>query len=338
MAMLFITHDLGIVRKMADRICVMTEGEIVEHGADRRDLRRPAAQPTPGTCSPPSPRATPPVADPTRAAGGRSEGPQGLVPDQARASSAAPSATSRRWTASTSRVREGETLGIVGESGSGKTTLGRALLRLISSKGRIVYRRPADRRASAGRRCGRSARDMQIVFQDPYRLAEPAHVGRRDRRRRPRASTSRDLTAEERDARVVARPHRSRARSRRTLPLPARILGRPAPAHRHRPRHGARAEVRRPRRADLGARHERPGPGRRSPPRAAAAAQRSRYLFISHDLKVVRALANEIVDHAGGQGGRAGAGRRGLRRPRSTPTPSALLAAAFDIEALPDAA
>ena len=93
MAMLFITHDLGIVRKHRRRRRVMQQGRIVEAGQDGRGVRRPAAHPTRGCCSRPSPRASAPRADATaKTIVERRRRPR-LVPDPARASCAAPSAT-----------------------------------------------------------------------------------------------------------------------------------------------------------------------------------------------------------------------------------------------------
>ena len=154
MALLFITHDLGIVRKMADRVCVMTQGEIVEQGPVGRRVR-PAAAPL---------HAAPAVGRAQGPAGaGRSGGagdpaarrPQGALPDQAR--------LLRRTVGYVKAVdgvslalREGHTIGLVGESGSGKTTLGLALLRLERSQGGIHFDGTTCRR-SASASCGRCA-------------------------------------------------------------------------------------------------------------------------------------------------------------------------------------
>ena len=137
MAMLLITHDLGIVRKIADRVCVMTNGEIVERGVTRESsLRR--SIPIPSTCSRPSRRA------------------RRLPPIRRRRPSSRPRICAcgfpikrgfMRHTVGHIKavdgidleVKEGQTLGVVGKSGSGKTTLGLALLRLVSSEGPIVF-------------------------------------------------------------------------------------------------------------------------------------------------------------------------------------------------------
>ena len=106
----------------------------------------------------------------------------------------------------------------------------------------------------------------------PLRLAQPTHVDCRHRRRGAEAARRQSLGQRARQARRRGAGG-GRPRCRDAQPLPARILGRPAPAHRGRPRHGAGAGIRHARRADLGARHERAGAGGRSPARAAAPAR-----------------------------------------------------------------
>jgi microcin C transport system ATP-binding protein len=170
MSLLFITHDLGIVRRIADRVCVMNSGKIVEQGPVEQVFNAPkhpytrallAAEPKP---DPAPPRPTEPVvmsADdlkvwfPVR---------RGLL----RTTVAHIKAVDGVSVA----VRKGETLGVVGESGSGKTTLGLALLRLISSNGPIVFlgRNIQGLRFKAIRPF---RRDMQIVFQDPFGSLSP---------------------------------------------------------------------------------------------------------------------------------------------------------------------
>ena len=163
MAIIFITHDLGIVRRFADRVAVMRSGEVVETGATRAVFAAPRT-PTRGCCSPPSRRAQ-------AAAAGRCAGA---------ARSAATSASAFRLRGGCSsggrtdlaavdgvalRCARGETLGIVGESGSGKSTLGRALLRLIPSRGTrraspagTLERLDARRCARCGASCRSSSR------------------------------------------------------------------------------------------------------------------------------------------------------------------------------------
>ena len=146
MAMLFITHDLGIVRKIADRVCVMKNGKIVEQGAGRATSSRRRSIPTRARCSPPSRSPIRRRCSRTRRSWSRPTTSRSGFRSSA-ACCARSSATSRRSTASAIAVRKGETLGIVGESGSGKTTLGLAILRLISSQGPDRLPGQADRRA-----------------------------------------------------------------------------------------------------------------------------------------------------------------------------------------------
>jgi microcin C transport system ATP-binding protein len=113
--------------------------------------------------------------------------------------------------------------------------------------------------------------------------------------------------------------------------LSARIFRRPAPAHRHCPRHGAGTEIRHAGRTHLGARHERPGADRRSAARPAGTRHDLAYLFISHDLKVVRALANDVIVMRAGKGCRARQAEQIFDRPVTDYT-KALMAAAFNLE------
>jgi microcin C transport system ATP-binding protein len=170
MAMLFITHDLGIVRKIADRVCVMSKGKIVEQGDVERVFTAAehpytkallAAEPKPDP-APLQPNA--PIVAETRDLKVWFPIKRGLLRNVVGHIKAVDGVTIT--------VRQGETLGVVGESGSGKTTLGLAILRLISSNGPILF-------------MGKSLQglkfkemlpfrsDMQIVFQDPYGSLSP---------------------------------------------------------------------------------------------------------------------------------------------------------------------
>ena len=177
MSMLFITHDLGIVRKIADRVCVMTKGKIVETGPTAGDLRQPAAR----LHAPPARRRAE-----GQAAGRRRDAPR---PSWRARTSRSGSRSSR---ASSARVvdhvkavdgidvtvRAGQTLGVVGESGSGKTTLGLALARLISSQRPHQFQRPRHRQAVLQRDAAAAARAADRL-PGSVRLAQPAHVGQR---------------------------------------------------------------------------------------------------------------------------------------------------------------
>ncbi|WP_024507638.1 ABC transporter ATP-binding protein [Bradyrhizobium sp. ARR65] len=170
MSLLFITHDLGIVRRIADRVCVMNGGKIVEQGPVEQVFTAPkhpytrallAAEPKP---DPAPPRPHSPVvisADDLKVWFPIKRGLLRSTVGHIKAVDGVSVA-----------VRKGETLGVVGESGSGKTTLGLALLRLISSNGPIVFlgRNIQGLRFKAMRPF---RRDMQIVFQDPFGSLSP---------------------------------------------------------------------------------------------------------------------------------------------------------------------
>lgn len=170
MAMLFITHDLGIVRKIADRVCVMKDGKIVEENAVAEIFKSPqhpytkallAAEPHPHALQP----------NPT--------GEIVLKTDDLKVWFPIKRGVTRKTVGYIKavdgvsvEVRKGETLGVVGESGSGKTTLGLAILRLISSDGPIVFMgKPLQELRFKEMRPHR--RNMQIVFQDPYGSLSP---------------------------------------------------------------------------------------------------------------------------------------------------------------------
>ncbi len=170
MAMLLITHDLGIVRKMASRTCVMKDGEIVEHGPAEEVFTAPKHPYTQKLLAA-QPKGEPPQLD--------LKAPVILEAERLKVWFPVKAGFLRRTVSHIKAVdgvsfalRSGQTLGIVGESGSGKTTLGLALLRLISSEGPIAYvGKRIDGLNSAGMRPLR--REMQIVFQDPYGSLSP---------------------------------------------------------------------------------------------------------------------------------------------------------------------
>ncbi|WP_052042319.1 ABC transporter ATP-binding protein [Paracoccus sphaerophysae] len=170
LSMLFISHDLGIVRRIADRVCVMQGGEIVEQGPVAQIFANPrhpytrrllAAEPK-GIAEPIDPAAPEIVA--TRDLKVWFPIKRGFL----RRTVGHIKAVNR----ATLSVRAGETLGIVGESGSGKTTLALAIMRLIESRGPIIFM-GRDISGLSGRALRRLRRDMQIVFQDPYGSLSP---------------------------------------------------------------------------------------------------------------------------------------------------------------------
>ena len=170
MAMLLITHDLGIVRKMADRVCVMNDGEIVERGATR-DIFAAPKHPYTKHLIASEPKGSPPAADAKAKTILEAKDLRVWFPIR-RGLLRATVGHIKAVDGIDLAVKEGQTLGVVGESGSGKTTLGLALLRLISSEGPIVY---LGNRIDGydSKRMRPLRRHMQIVFQDPYGSLSP---------------------------------------------------------------------------------------------------------------------------------------------------------------------
>ena len=170
MARLLITHDLGVVRKMAEEVCVMKDGEIVERGVTEDIFDHPKHAYTKHLIES-EPKGLPPAANPNAKVI--------LKADDLRVWFPIKRGFLRRTVGHIKavdgidvEVKEGQTLAVVGESGSGKTTLGLALLRLISSEGPIVYLGDhIDGLDSKRMRPYR--RDLQIVFQDPYGSLSP---------------------------------------------------------------------------------------------------------------------------------------------------------------------
>ncbi|SPF79945.1 ABC transporter ATP-binding protein [Pseudoprimorskyibacter insulae] len=170
MSMLFITHDLGIVRKIADRVCVMKDGQIVESGPTQQIFANPQHPYTQMLLS----------AEPT----GLPEAVAENAPVVAEGTNMRiwfPIKTGfmRKVTGhvkavndATLTVRAGETIGIVGESGSGKSTLALALMRLIQSEGGLHFE-GRDLRRLSGRDLRQLRSQMQIVFQDPFGSLSP---------------------------------------------------------------------------------------------------------------------------------------------------------------------
>ena len=330
MALLFITHDLGIVRKMADRVCVMTKGHIVEQGNTEEIFTRPQNPYTRHLLAA-EPKGTPPRSDPSA--------PVVMAADNLKIWFPIKRGFLRRVVGHIKAVdgvsiavREGQTLGVVGESGSGKTTLGLALMRLISSEGPIVFL--GQNIAGKNFKEMRPLRgDMQIVFQDPYGSLSP------------RMSVG-DIVAEGLKIHFPALTPRERERK------VARGLEEvgldPSTAHRYphefsggqRQRIAvARAMVLEPKFVML----DEPTSALDMSVQAQVVdllrdLQRRRnlaYLFISHDLKVVRALANDIIVMRAGKVVEHGPAARVFESPETDYT-KALMAAAFHIAIAPE--
>ena len=241
MSMLFITHDLGIVRKLADRVCVMQRGKIVEQGEVERVFTAPehpytrallAAEPKPDP-APPCPDA--PIVIQTEDLKVWFPIKRGVLRKVVGHIKAVDGVSIE--------LRKGETLGVVGESGSGKTTLGLAILRLISSTGPIVFMgNEIDGLKFKQMRPFRH--NMQIVFQDPYGSLSP-RMSVSDIIEEGLWVHHPGLSRAEREKRVVDALNRRRARPADPISLSARVLGRSAPAHRRCARTGSRADVHR---------------------------------------------------------------------------------------------
>src|SRR3954468_5785472 len=170
MSLLFITHDLGIVRRIADRVCVMNGGKIVEQGLVEQVFTAPKHPYTKALlAAEPKPDPAPP----------RPDAPVVISSDDLKVWFPIKRGLFRKTVGHIKAVdgvsiavRKGETLGVVGESGSGKTTLGLAILRLISSDGPVVFM-GANIQGLKFKEMRPHRRDMQIVFQDPYGSLSP---------------------------------------------------------------------------------------------------------------------------------------------------------------------
>ena len=170
MAILFITHDMGIVRRLADRLCVMQQGRVVEAGVAADVLERPRHPYTRHLLAA-TPKGAPEPGDAASAPVLACEDLKVWYPVKAGVLRRTVDHV-RAVDGVSVEIREGRTVGVVGESGSGKTTLGMALLRLAASEGAVRY----DGRDVRGLRSAALRplrRDMQVVFQDPYGSLNP---------------------------------------------------------------------------------------------------------------------------------------------------------------------
>ncbi len=330
MALLFITHDLGIVRKVAHRVCVMTDGHIVEQGPTERIFDAPEHAYTKHLLAA-EPKGAPPLSDPSAPLVMEAKDLKVWFPIR-RGFLRKTVGYIKAVDGVDIAVREGQTLGVVGESGSGKTTLGLALLRLISSEGPIVFLG----NSIAGRNFKEMRplrREMQIVFQDPYgslspRLSVGDIVGEGLKVHEPQ------MSAAEREKRVAAAlvevgldpstshryPHEFSGGQRQRIAVARAMVLEPKFVMLDEPTSAldmsVQAQV-----VDL-----------------LRDLQRRRnlaYLFISHDLKVVKALANDILVMRAGKVVEGGPAAEVFAHPQSDYT-RALMAAAFDIAAAPE--
>jgi len=329
MALLLITHDLTIVRKMADEICIMTQGEIVETGPAAAIFARPQ-HPYTRRLLAAEPKGRPPPADPAA--------PELMRAGDLRVWFPIRSGVLRRVRGHVRAVegvslelRTGTTLGVVGESGSGKTTLGLALLRLTAAEGEIRFAEQ-DIAALGQRRLRPLRREMQVVFQDPFSSLSPrlsvaqiVEEGLKVHRLAANAAERRrlietalaevglDAGAAERYPHEFSGGQRQRIAIARALVLKPRfvVLDEPTSA------------------LDMSVQAQIVELLRELQRRHGLA-----YLFISHDLRVVRALAHEILVMKDGRIVESGSTERVMTTPEH-PYTRALMAAAFDLAAVP---
>ncbi|WP_454288588.1 ABC transporter ATP-binding protein [Rhizobium arsenicireducens] len=328
MSMLFITHDLGIVRKFADKVCVMTKGQIVESGPVEDIFTNPQHDYTKKLLAS-EPRGEPPTLDETK--------PVVMQGDDIRVWFPIKAGFLRKVVDHVKAVdgvdmvlRAGQTLGVVGESGSGKTTLGLALARLISSKGRISFiGQDIDGYSFAEMRPLRDR--LQIVFQDPFGSLSPRmSVG--EIIAEGLKVHERKLSAAERDARVCwaldevgldtatrwRYPHEFSGGQRQRIAIARAMVLKPRFVMLDEPTSAldmtVQAQVVDLLR-DLQKKHD------------------LAYLFISHDLRVVKALANEVIVMRAGKVVEQGPATEIFHAPKADYT-RALMAAAFNLEAV----
>ena len=289
MSMLFITHDLGIVRRIADRVCVMKDGEIVEQGKTADIFSNPRHPYTQMLLAAESTGAPAPVpADAKLVA--ETDALRIWFPIQ-RGLLKRTVGHVKAVNAATLAVREGETVGIVGESGSGKTTLALAIMRLISSKGRIVFQgRDIEGLSQRDVRPLRS--EMQIVFQDPFGslsprmtvaeiIAEGLAIHDVEGSDNPRQLVANIMTEVGLDPATMDRyPHEFSGGQRQRIAIARAMILRPRLLVLDEPTSALDMTVQ-VQIVDL--------------LRRLQEKHRLAYLFISHDLKVVRALSHKVL-------------------------------------------
>ncbi|MBR2574821.1 MAG: ABC transporter ATP-binding protein [Loktanella sp.] len=328
MSMLFITHDLTIVRKIADRVCVMKDGVIVEEGPTAALFANPQHAYTQSLLAAESTGAPAPVP---------ADAPMVLETDAARIWFPITAGLLKRTVghikavnSATLTLREGETLGIVGESGSGKTTLALAVMRLIRSEGRISFA-GRDIHSLTQRQMRPLRSDMQIVFQDPYGslsprmtveqiIAEGLGVHGVDPGRNRRDMVAEIMGEVGLDPAMMDRyPHEFSGGQRQRIAIARAMILRPRLLVLDEPTSAldmtVQVQIVQLLR-DLQQKH------------------RLAYLFISHDLKVVRALSHKVMVMKQGDVVEAGDADAIFDAPNH-PYTRQLMAAAFEGRAIP---
>ena len=326
MALLLITHDLNIVRKVADRVCVMTEGRIVESGPVAAVFADPqhaytrkllAAEPKG------NPHAVP------------HDAPMVLQAEKVKVWFPIQAGLLRRTVGHVKAVdgidldiRAGETLGVVGESGSGKSTLGYALLRLQKSEGRIRFK-GQELQGKSWDEMRPLRPQMQIVFQDPFDSLSPrlsvfqiveeglrVHgIGGDEKERRKQVAAALDEVGLD-PATMDRYPHEFSGGQRQRIAIARAMVLKPRFVVLDEPTSALDMSVQAQivdLLRDLQARHK------------------LAYLFISHDLRVVRALADHVLVMKDGRVVEHGSAAQLFSAPQTAYT-KALIAAAFNLE------
>jgi len=330
MAMLLITHDLGIVRHMADKVCVMQKGRIVEAGPVADIFAKPQHAYTKMLLAA-EPKGSPPKSDNSAPIIMETTGLKVWFPIK-RGFFRKVVGHIKAVDGVDATLRAGQTLGIVGESGSGKTTLGLALLRLIASEGPIAYlgRRIDGFNAKAMRPL---RKDMQVVFQDPFGSLSPrlsirqiveegllvqgkglSRDARRTRVAQALGEVGLDPETMDRYPHEFSGGQRQRVAIARALALDPKfiVLDEPTSALDM----SVQAQI-----VDL--------------LRGLQQKHNLAYLFISHDLKVVRALANEVIVMRDGIAVEHGEAAQIFEAPKTDYT-KALIAAALNLKPAPE--
>lgn len=326
MAILLITHDLGIVRHTANRVCVMNQGEIVERGLNQKIFTQPEHPYTQALL------AAEPSGDPVA---GDLEAPETAVASNFTVKYAIGKGWFGRSTYLTAvddvevKVRAGQTVGVVGESGSGKTTLGLAMLRLLPSEGDLTFN-GANLQGLKRKELTRLRRDMQIVFQDPYGSLSPrmsvqniieeglgVHFPEMSKaeRREQVADVMREVDLDP-DS-MVRYPHEFSGGQRQRISIARAMVLKPKFVVLDEPTSAldmsVQAQI-----VDLLRKLQRD--------------HDLAYLFVSHDLKVVRALANWVIVMRDGKILEQGDSTKIFEDPETEYT-QALLDAALDMKA-----
>ena len=327
MAMLFITHDLGIVRKVADHVCVMTQGKIVEQGPVEEVFARPT-HPYTRQLLAAEPKKEPAPINPDHPIMVKTENLKVWFPIK-RGLLRHTVGHIKAVDGVSIELRKGETLGVVGESGSGKTTLGLAILRLISSEGPIVFM--GSQLQGLRFKAMRPFRhNMQIVFQDPYgslspRMSVEDIVEEGLRVHHPK------MLREEREQRVIRAltevglepstrfryPHEFSGGQRQRIAMARAAVLQPTFVVLDEPTSALDMLIQSQMCALL---------------RKLQRDHDLTYMFISHDLRVVAALASRLVVMRHGKVVEEGSAAEVFASPKTDYT-RALLAAAFNLEA-----